>query len=143
MRRFNPSIEGQPLQLIACCRDMTNISHSFNPSIEGQPLQLSNPVREVIRGLLVSIPLSRDSLCNSLLSSLDKFLSRCFNPSIEGQPLQLKCIPEGIWLSGFNPSIEGQPLQRNERRKHSVSTVCSFNPSIEGQPLQQLQRPKL
>ena len=37
---------------------------SFNPSIEGQPLQQWMVLTTVGSGVHVSIPLSRDSLCN-------------------------------------------------------------------------------
>ena len=87
----------------------------------------------------VSIPLSRDSLCNrygryNVCVSEKVFQSLCrgtafatllsdkvsvggtsFNPSIEGQPLQLYLVTSQYPRMGFgfNPSIEGQPLQRN------------------------------
>ena len=84
---FNPSIEGQPLQRQeSICK--ASQKSCFNPSIEGQPLQpedagadmyQSRGFQSLYRGTAfatgyenqckinmycVSIPLSRDSLCN-------------------------------------------------------------------------------
>ena len=86
-RGFNPSIEGQPLQLeydlsspewlrwfqslyrgtaiatVVVCSSTFDGS-CFNPSIEGQPLQQADIYRTEWIGYDVSIPLSRDSHCN-------------------------------------------------------------------------------
>ena len=133
---------------------------SFNPSIEGQPLQPCKSLQSYQNDWLVSIPLSRDSLCNighpHFWPSLPGFQSLyrgtafatvrtrilrtricCFNPSIEGQPLQ-RCYPHCLWRR----QIVSIPLSRdslcNKKGKLMLSAVSkSFNPSIEGQPLQQ------
>ena len=112
-KSINPFIEGQPLQqelgksLSDWSREKfqsiyrgtafaTSLSirngdmekGRFNPSIEGQPLQQGVYVYHLRPILGVSIPLSRDSLCNHIYQLLCICSMVCFNPSIEGQPLQ-------------------------------------------------------
>ena len=86
----------------------------------------------------VSIPLSRDSLCNYIalvILTMEPFAG--FNPSVEGQPLQqhyLSFMDDSC--GGFNPSVEGQPLQQHLAEVKKCAEELSFNPSVEGQPLQ-------
>ena len=62
----------------------------FNPSIEGQPLQQKAVAKGINATGDVSVPLSRDNLCNiGLKKKLINQRKTSFNPSIEGQPLQL------------------------------------------------------
>ena len=62
--RFNPSVEGQPLQHGEFMVETANSYYGFNPSVEGQPLQLKN--------------FNSDTFEHPV----------GFNPSVEGQPLQ-------------------------------------------------------
>ena len=74
---FNPSIEGQPLQLSSRGEWYAFGDVGFNPSIEGQPLQRSCHCMSVSIQSGVSIPLSRDSLCNFiwLRASIQEWVS--------------------------------------------------------------------
>ena len=88
---------------------------------------------------MVSIPLSRGSLCNIKQDMfIDLHHLTCFNPSVEGKPLQ----PDG---SGTERNSKGVsiPLSRgslcNTLKSKLWKTYQSFNPSVEGKPLQQQQ----
>ena len=88
--------------------------------------------------LKVSIPLSRDSLCNMVFTSLFPMKVVSFNPSTEGQPLQ-----HGVYLTISHEGGEFQSLYRGTAFATLLETnilvrllKTSFNPSIEGQPLQ-------
>ena len=109
-RSFNTSIEGQPLQQDknGQKKSITEVSIPLSrDSLCNIRIPKSKPCSK-----RVSIPLSRDSLCNTMAVAVQD-VSDCFNPSIEGQPLQqvtkeLSCLNH---IQCFNPSIEGQPLQ--------------------------------
>ena len=66
---FNPSVEGQPLQRNIKMLNPIDV-RCFNPSVEGQPLLCNlfnaHPLEAVEYD--VSIPLSRDSLCNRVVA---------------------------------------------------------------------------
>ena len=115
---FNPSIEGQPLQLVQEPL-RGKLFWSFNPSIEGQPLQpVATAVSVATKASPVSIPLSRDSHCNKTMYLSIGTMSVCFNPSIEGQPLQpyrvdrLRCSGVSFQSLYRGTAIATEPLQR-------------------------------
>ena len=136
MRCFNPSIEGQPLQL-------------------GENLEGGNGVylfQSLYRGTAIATKgyFVNDSLCKNGFQSLYRgtaiateessgggtLVLESFNPSIEGQPLQLTWELSSVKMPlRFNPSVEGQPLQQAKNYIQG-SQEESFNPSVEGQPLQ-------
>ena len=110
----------------------------------------------------VSIPLSRDSHCNSESIVLAYVAIFGFNPSIEGQPLQPQYAQSSANFSGVSiplsrdshcnlmmrvcrkiDELKFQSLYRGTAiatswQSCSATLPISFNPSIEGQPLQQL-----
>ena len=84
---------------------------SFNPSVEGQPLQLySRPFTWVPQDKFQSL-CRGTAIATSSRGRKDRSWWG-FNPSVEGQPLQriFSGRDDGDDES-FNPSVEGQPLQ--------------------------------
>ena len=84
----------------------------FNPSIEGQPLQPKKAEPDHPTDW-VSIPLSRDSHCNTMVymylgnGCMNMFQSLCRGTAIA--TIQ-RLFNLRNWMC-FNPSVEGQPLQ--------------------------------
>ena len=138
-RSFNTSIEGQPLQLFtfrnACVAGwkfqslyrgtaFATLSKAskcrflfcFNPSIEGQPLQPKRTVNNPRPYQGVSIPLSRDSLCNLSSSLMIRNINSWFQSLYRGTAFATLLLSHGMNIVVLPVSI---PLSRD--------SLCNFD----------------